>query len=158
MAAIHRVSGPDPSPLDPWYCEPVGAERWGQLAGQLAEAGAPFAGRLDGLRDELVALESWIELPEIRTACHRDLWADNVLPTADGGVCVIDWENSGPADPSQELGCVLVEFARTDPGRVRALTGAYQDPAAQRQSAGVGTSRCSSRNSGTSPKPPPVTG
>jgi GntR family transcriptional regulator / MocR family aminotransferase len=23
----------------------------------------------------------------VRT-CHRDLWADNVLPTADGGVCV----------------------------------------------------------------------
>jgi len=59
--------------------------------------------------------------------CHRDLWADNVLPTADGGVCVIDWENSGPADPSQELGCVLFEFARTDPDRVRALTGAYRD-------------------------------
>jgi hypothetical protein len=41
-------------------------------------------------------------------------------------LCVIDWENAGPADPSQELGCVLFEFARADPGRVRALTGAYQ--------------------------------
>jgi Ser/Thr protein kinase RdoA (MazF antagonist) len=127
VAAIHRVSGPDPSPLDPWYHEPVGAERWGQLARQLAEAGAPFAGRLARLRDELVALESWIEPPEMCQACHRDLWADNVLPTADGGVCVIDWEDSGPADPSQELGCVLFEFGRTDPGRVRALTGAYQE-------------------------------
>ena len=58
--------------------------------------------------------------------CHRDLRADNVLPTANGGVCVIDWENSGPADPSQELGCVLFEFARADPGRVRALTDAYE--------------------------------
>ena len=48
------------------------------------------------------------------------------MPTADGGLCVIDWENSGAADPSQELGCVLFEFARTDPGRARALTGAYQ--------------------------------
>ena len=43
-----------------------------------------------------------------------------------GGVCVIDWENSGPADPSQELGCVLFEFARADSGRVRALTEAYR--------------------------------
>jgi len=42
-------------------------------------------------------------------------------------VCVIDWENSGPADPSQELGCVLFEFARADPGRVRALTQAYRE-------------------------------
>jgi aminoglycoside phosphotransferase (APT) family kinase protein len=55
-----------------------------------------------------------------------DLWADNVLPTADGGVCVIDWENSGPADPSHELGCVLFEFARADPGRARALADAYR--------------------------------
>ena len=127
VAAIHRVSVTDPSPLDPWYHEPVGAGRWDHLAGQLAEAGAPFAGQLAGLRDELVALESWIEPPETLQTCHRDLWADNVLPTADGGVCVIDWENSGPADPSQELGCVLFEFGRADPGRVRALTQAYRE-------------------------------
>jgi len=88
-------------------------------------AGAPFAERLAGLRDELVALESWIEPPELLRTCHRDLWADNLLPTADGDVCVIDWENSGPADPSQELGCVLFEFARTNLGRARALIRAY---------------------------------
>ena len=29
-------------------------------------------------------------------------------------------------DPRHELGCVLFEFARADPGRVRALTGAYR--------------------------------
>ena len=107
--------------------EPVGAERWDHLIGQLAEAGAPFAGRLAGLRDELVALESWIEPPETLRVCHRDLWADNVLPAADGGVCVIDWEDSGPADPSQELGCVLFEFTRADPGRARALIQAYRE-------------------------------
>ena len=126
VAAIHCVSAADPGPPDPWYHEPIGAERWDQLAGQLLEAGAPFARRLADLRDELVALESWIEPPDMLQTCHRDLWADNVLATADGGVCVIDWENSGPADPGQELGCVLFEFARTDPGRARALAGAYR--------------------------------
>ena len=126
VAAIHRVSATDPSPLDPWYHEPVGAGRWDHLVEQLVEGGAPFARRLADLRDELVALESWIEPPEMLQTCHRDLWADNVLPTPDGGVCVIDWENSGPADPSQELGCVLFEFARADSGRVRALTEAYR--------------------------------
>jgi Ser/Thr protein kinase RdoA (MazF antagonist) len=126
VAGIHRVKAADPSPLDPWYHRPVGADRWSQLVEQLLEAGAPFAGQLADLRDELVALESWIEPPQLIQTCHRDLWADNVLPTADGGVCVIDWEDSGPADPSQELGCVLFEFARADPGRVRALTDAYR--------------------------------
>ena len=127
VAAIHRVQVSDLGAPDPWYHEPIGAGRWDQLVEQLLEAGAPFAGRLADLRDELVALESWIEPTEKLQTCHRDLWADNVLPTADGGVCVIDWENSGPADPNQELGCVLFEFARADPGRARALTNAYHE-------------------------------
>jgi aminoglycoside phosphotransferase (APT) family kinase protein len=127
VAAIHRVSVTDLGELDPWYRDPVGADRWDQLVEQVRDAGAPFARRLADLRDELVALESWIEPPQRLATCHRDLWADNVLPTADGGVCVIDWENSGPADPSQELGCVLFEFARSDPGRARALINAYRE-------------------------------
>jgi thiamine kinase-like enzyme len=127
VAAMHRASGQDLEPADPWYTEPLGADRWDVLVHELQAAGAPFAGRLADLRDELVALETWIEPPSMLLTCHRDLWADNVLPTADGGVCVIDWENSGPADPSQELACVLFEFARSDPGRARALTTAYRD-------------------------------
>jgi Ser/Thr protein kinase RdoA (MazF antagonist) len=126
VAGIHRVSTTDPGSLDAWYHEPIGADRWDHLVGRLVKAGAPFAGRLAGLRDELVALETWIEPPQTIQTCHRDLWADNVLPTVDGGICVIDWENSGPADPSQELGCVLFEFARADPGRARALADAYR--------------------------------
>jgi Ser/Thr protein kinase RdoA (MazF antagonist) len=133
VAGIHRVRRSEPGPLDPWYHEPVGALRWDELVAQLTEAGAPFARQLADLRDELVAVESWIEPPQVLQICHRDLWADNLLPTAGGGVCVIDWENSGLADPSQELGCVLFEFARKDPGRVRALTDAY------RQAGGQGT-------------------
>ncbi len=127
VAAMHRTGSALPGPIDDWYCAPIGADRWDELAGLLAQAGAPFAGRLAELRDELVALETWLEPAENVTMCHRDLWADNVLPTAQGGVCVIDWENSGPADPAHELACVLFEFARDDPGRARALYGAYRD-------------------------------
>ncbi len=127
VAAMHQVTVTDLGVLDPWNHEPVGADRWDQLVEQLLQAGAPFAGRLADLRDELVALESWLEPPRTVRTCHRDLWADNLLPTADGGVCVLDWEDSGLADPSQELGCVLFEFARSDPGRARALTDAYRE-------------------------------
>ena len=126
VAAIHRLAITDQTPLDPWYHEPIGASGWDQLISQLTDAGAPFAGRLAALRDELVALESWIEPPQLVQTCHRDLWPDNVLPTAAGGICVIDWEDSGPADPSQELGCVLFGFCYADPGRARALAGAYR--------------------------------
>ena len=126
VAAIHRTPAPDVSPVDPWYGEPLGADRWDRLVERLQSAGAPFGSQLADLRDELVALESWIEPPQILRACHRDLWADNVLPTADGGVCVLDWDNSGLADPSHELACVLFEYARGDPGRARTLTNAYR--------------------------------
>jgi aminoglycoside phosphotransferase (APT) family kinase protein len=127
LAAIHQVPSAEGGRLDAWYCEPIGRERWDELVAGLHAAGAPFARRLADLRNELVALESWIEPTQRVQTCHRDLWADNVLPTADGGVCVIDWENSGPADPSQELACVLFEFARSDRGRARALNNAYRE-------------------------------
>jgi hypothetical protein len=68
VAAIHRVSVAGTGPLDPWYHEPVGAARWDHLIGQLAEVGAPFAAGLAALRDELVALESWVEPPEMLQA------------------------------------------------------------------------------------------
>ena len=126
VAGIHCAGLSEPGPIDPWYAEPVGAGRWDALVQQLTQAGAPFAERLAQLRDELVALERWLEPAHHIRTCHRDLWSDNLLPTADGGVCVIDWENSGPADPAHELACVLFEFARNDPGRARALNGAYQ--------------------------------
>ena len=126
VAAIHRVEIDTSAAVDPWYREPVGAAGWDRLIRRLRAEQAPFAERLAGLLDELVALESWMEPPESVRTCHRDLWADNVLPTANGGVCVIDWDNSGPADPNQELGCVLFEFARSDPGRARAFVDAYR--------------------------------
>lgn len=125
LAAIHLLDVPATGPADPWSHEPVGAERWDRLVAELTAAGAPFAGQLADLRDELVALEGWIRPPALLRTCHRDLWADNVLPTPDGGLCVLDWEESGPADPSMELAAVLFEFGRSDPGRARALIAAY---------------------------------
>jgi aminoglycoside phosphotransferase (APT) family kinase protein len=127
VAAVHQVRVAEPGPLDAWSQEPVGAERWDALIGDLDAAGAPFAGQLADLRDQLVGLEEWIAPPREVGICHRDLWADNLLATPAGDLCVIDWDNSGAGDPSQELGCALFEFGRTDPGRARALTHAYRD-------------------------------
>jgi Ser/Thr protein kinase RdoA (MazF antagonist) len=127
VGRIHQLPGAVGGAPDPWFQDPVGPGRWDQLITQLRVAGAPFAGRLAALRDELVELESWIEPPQVLQTCHRDLWADNVLPTKEGGLCVIDWENSGPADPDQELGSLLFEFARGDAGRARELMAAYRE-------------------------------
>ncbi|TDC52737.1 aminoglycoside phosphotransferase family protein [Jiangella ureilytica] len=131
VAATHRVPGAEPAApfadIDRWYLDPVGAPRWDELIHELDAEGAPFAAKLAVLRDELVGLESWLAPPAAPRTCHRDLVADNLLPLASGGVCIIDWENSGPADPSQELAVVLFEYGRTDPGRARALVAAYTD-------------------------------
>jgi Ser/Thr protein kinase RdoA (MazF antagonist) len=127
LAAMHRLPVVDDSTeVEDWFSAPVGPAVWDALVADLRAEGAPFAERLADLRDELVALESWLSPPTVLRTCHRDLWADNLRGTTDGGLCVFDWENSGPADPAQELGCALFEFARSDPGRARALHEAYR--------------------------------
>jgi Ser/Thr protein kinase RdoA (MazF antagonist) len=120
-AAGHRGAAGE----DPWYTDPVGAGRWAELADALAAAGGPFARELAALVPELVALEALLAPPRTLATCHRDLWADNLLPTRTGGLCAIDWDNAGLAGPEQELAMLAVEFAADDPARVAALVDAY---------------------------------
>jgi Phosphotransferase enzyme family len=127
VAAIHRLGFAGSNPQDPWYVDPLGADAWDRRVAELRAARAPFAERLAGYRDELLALEGLLEAGRDPITCHRDLWADNVRATAGGELCVIDWENGGLADPSQELALVLFEFAEADDDRARALYGAYRD-------------------------------
>lgn len=126
VAAMHRVPFTGRRPEDPWYTEPVGAPAWDRLIEELIAEGAPFAADMAALRDGLVGAESVIEpARELRT-CHRDLWADNLRPTASGGMCVIDWENCGLADPGQELSGVLFEFWHGEQDRARELYREYR--------------------------------
>jgi aminoglycoside phosphotransferase (APT) family kinase protein len=125
VAAVHQVPYEGRLPLDEWYTDPIGADRWDQLVALVTEAGAPFAADLAGYRDDLVRLETLMEAPADLRTCHRDLFADNILRTEAGGLCVIDWENCGLADPSQELGVVAFDFGAGDPDRITALLAAY---------------------------------
>jgi Ser/Thr protein kinase RdoA (MazF antagonist) len=126
VAAMHRVPFTGRRPEDPWYTEPVGAEAWDRLIEELAAARAPFEADLAALRDDLVGVEAVLEpARELRT-CHRDLWADNLRPTGAGGMCVIDWENCGLADPGQELSGVLFEFWGGEAERARELYREYR--------------------------------
>ncbi len=127
VAALHRVDFAGSIGVDPWYTEPVGAVRWAELVKTLRGRGAPFADELDALVPELVALEAYLggSPRELRT-CHRDLWADNVRRTQDGGLCVFDFDNAGLADPSQELAVVLVEYG-AEPRRAGVIRAAYAE-------------------------------
>jgi hypothetical protein len=128
VAGLHRVDFAGTIGLDPWYTEPVTAGRWSAIVAALRARHAPFADELDSLIPELVALEGYLGGPprDMRT-CHRDLWADNLRRTRGGGLCVFDFDNSGLADPSQELAQVLVEYATTDLGRAPVIRAAYAE-------------------------------
>lgn len=125
VASIHRVVCHDANAVHPWYTAAVGARRWHDLVVDLQAAGAPFAEQLADQIGELLALEALLRAPRRLQACHRDLFADNVLATPTGDLCVIDWENSGLADPSQELAVVLFEYGCGQARRVRRLVEAY---------------------------------
>jgi len=127
VARLHRVEFAGTIGVDPWYTQPVGAARWSELVGVLRARHAPFAEELDALLPELVALEAYLGGPprELRT-CHRDLWADNVRASRDGGLCVFDFDDAGLADPSQELAVILVEYC-ADRGRAQLIRAAYEE-------------------------------
>jgi Ser/Thr protein kinase RdoA (MazF antagonist) len=127
IATIHNVPFLGSQPVDPWFTDPVGADRWDELCRALAAAKAPFAEQMAEFRHERVALEELLEPPTDLQTCHRDLWADNVRRTTTGDLCVIDWDDCGLSDPSQELCLILYEFSLGDAGRARALYSAYVD-------------------------------
>lgn len=139
LAALHAVGDDRDDPVDPWYTAPVTASRWEQYARGLATAGAPCSSVFEDLIPSLLDLENLLEAPTNLRTCHRDLWADNVRATPDGDICVIDWDNSGPCDPSHELGMVLFEFGYESEPRARALYDAYLDAGGPGRLAGLGS-------------------
>jgi Ser/Thr protein kinase RdoA (MazF antagonist) len=127
VGAVHRMAYPATGPARPWYTDPVGEERWDELLGQMAVSGHPRAEELMELRNELCALELLLEEPQHLQRLHLDLWADNVRVTPSGDLCVLDWDNSGPGDPRQELAVVLLEYGSGSPTRARTLVESYLD-------------------------------
>jgi Phosphotransferase enzyme family len=127
LAAVHRVQHAPARPLHPWYTEAVGAQRWAELLTAAQAVGAPFADVFGAEVPHLLTLEAMMEAPTQLQNCHRDLWADNMLPTPAGGICLIDWENCGLADPAQEIPMALVDFGGGDQHRIAAIYRAYLD-------------------------------
>jgi Ser/Thr protein kinase RdoA (MazF antagonist) len=125
VGTIHRLAYPASGPAHPWYTDPVGVQRWDELLQQMAATGYPRASELVEMRDELCALERLLEEPQFLQRLHLDLWADNVRATAHGDLCVVDWDNSGPGDPRQELAVVLFEYCSGSPTRAHTLVESY---------------------------------
>jgi Ser/Thr protein kinase RdoA (MazF antagonist) len=129
LARLHRVEHPPRGPVGEWFAEPLGKAAWRSLATTATGAGAHWAPALAAALPDLVALDAMVVPPDparVRT-CHRDL-ADNVHRTAAGGLVVLDWENSGPAQPSRELAALLADLGDTAPAAAAAYGDAKPEP------------------------------
>ena len=107
LARTHRVAHPARGSVVDWFAAPLGERRWHALAASAGDA--PWAGALASVLPELVDLDGLVRPPDparVRT-CHRDFHGENVLHTARGPLVVLDWENSGPAQPEMELAALL---------------------------------------------------
>jgi Ser/Thr protein kinase RdoA (MazF antagonist) len=126
LATLHRDPLPAGPPVDPWYTDPVPDGEWTVVAERLAVAGAPFAAEFAASVPHFRAMQDLFRPPGPTQLCHSDLWAGNIRFSPDG-LCVIDWDNCGPAEAVQELAMPLFDFCRLDPGRARAFYRAYID-------------------------------
>ena len=127
VGALHQAVRPAEGRPHEWHTEPIGAVGWDALLAEARRQQAPFAERLAALRGELLDLETLLTPMEPVQTCHLDLWFDNLRATPSGEVCLLDWDNCGPGDPTRELAMVLFDFARTSPERIATLYAAYCD-------------------------------
>ena len=125
VARLHAVQLSQAAPVHPWFEAPVGKREWKDVLKASRAAGAPYVDRLADVLPHLVAVEEILTPMRPMQVCHLDLWADNLRRTPDADLCVIDFDNCGPADPSRELAMVLVEFGQRDAVRELRLYDAY---------------------------------
>jgi Ser/Thr protein kinase RdoA (MazF antagonist) len=141
LGRLHGLAIPDPRPIDPWFREPVPAERWPELIARAGAAGVPWAADLERLVPDLlagteVAVAGFAasdnadrgraDAPATTMTCHLDYNPENVLLDTTGRPVVVDWENSGPEFAEQELASAVAEFV-ADPAETGAFLRAYAD-------------------------------
>jgi Ser/Thr protein kinase RdoA (MazF antagonist) len=126
LARLHAVPAPPEGSVHEWFEAPIGEREWRAVLKASRAAAAPYADRLAEVLESLVEVESILTPMTPVQMCHLDLWSDNLRRTTTGGLCVIDFDNAGPADPAREVGMLLFELGQGDPARQRRLYDAYR--------------------------------
>jgi Ser/Thr protein kinase RdoA (MazF antagonist) len=126
LARVHAVHRPAGGAVHPWFEAPIGARRWKDALKASRAAGAPYADRLADLLSAIVEVEAILTPMAPVQTCHLDLWSDNLRLTTTGELCIFDFDNAGPGDPSRELAMLLFEFGQGDSARQRRLYDAYR--------------------------------
>ena len=120
LGTLHAHALPPRGPRDPWYETTPGPAAWDQLADAGRARGAGWARELGdraGLLRDLAGLVAPAATDQLVT-CHRDLHPDNVLVDRSGVLVPLDWDDTGPACPSQELAGLLMFWHADDAGAV----------------------------------------
>jgi Ser/Thr protein kinase RdoA (MazF antagonist) len=128
LGRIHAIGYPAAGrPID-WFTDPVGEERWRDLVEEARRAGVEVSPLVEALVPELRAAEALLPVRhgDALQRCHLDFNLDNVLLDAAGGLAIVDWENSGPGSPDQELASALYELVAA-PAEARAFAAAYEN-------------------------------
>jgi len=127
LGRIHALRHPvEGRPID-WYTDPVGEDGWHDLLDEARRARVETSRLVEALVPELLAAEALLpaRLGEELVRCHLDFNLDNVLLDATGRIAIVDWENSGPGSPDQELAEVLYELVAV-PADARTLIDPYE--------------------------------
>jgi Ser/Thr protein kinase RdoA (MazF antagonist) len=131
LGRLHGLAIADPGPVDPWYRDPVPADRWPELVARASAAGAPWTAALERLVPDLVAPTGDEDrrrpaTPVATITCHLDYNPENVLLDSSGQPVVVDWENCGAAFAEQELASAVAEFV-FDPLETAGFLRAYEE-------------------------------
>ena len=126
LARVHAVHRPAQGAVHPWFEAPIEWRQWKGVLKASRAAGAPYADRFADLLPGIVEVETILSPMAPLQTCHLDLWSDNLRRTTTGELCIIDFDNAGPGDPSRELALLLFEFGQGDAARQRRLYDAYR--------------------------------
>jgi Ser/Thr protein kinase RdoA (MazF antagonist) len=127
LGRIHAIRYPAAGRPTEWFTDPVGEGRWRDLVDEARRAAVEVSPLVEALVPELLAGEALLPVRygDALQRCHLDFNLDNILLAADGGLAIVDWENSGPGSTDQELASALYELVG-DPADARAFVAAYE--------------------------------
>lgn len=133
LAQLHRAAPATRDQPRTWHTAMVPAVEWVELIRR--SIGQPWHAALAAREGDLTAYADLVDRAGQGTGPfvlgHCDLHPDNALAAPDGGLLALDWEDSGPVDPTRELAKTLVQWHvlgdRVDDESVAKTTAAYRD-------------------------------
>jgi Ser/Thr protein kinase RdoA (MazF antagonist) len=117
LAAIHRVGFrcSEDTQVDPWFRAAHGEAHWEGLAERAEQAGRGWAGRLRAAVPLLVEVEALVAARTAETVpllvTHSDLVPGNVLVSVEGRPWIVDWDDAGPWNPTEEVAAAVVSWS-----------------------------------------------